>query len=359
MIPVTKPFLPPIDDYIEYLKQIWDRNWLTNNGPLVNELELKLKEYLGIDYLLYLNNGTAALQFAIRVLNLKGEIITTPFSYIATTSSIAWEGCEPVFVDIHPETFNIDPSKIEAAITSKTSGIIATHTYGNPCDVEAIQVIAEKYGLRVIYDGAHCFGTSFKGKSIFSYGDISTTSFHATKLFHSIEGGGIFTGDGDLLKKMAYMRNFGHNGTEDFSGVGINGKNSEFHAAMGLINLNHINKNISKRKQHFEKYREWLKYIRGRTIIITPGTVFNYAYFPLVFESEAALIKAQELLNANWIFPRRYFYPSLNTLQYVTKKELPVCDVECRKVLCLPLYESLSTEEIDYISRLILRAQNN
>ncbi|MBC7902881.1 MAG: DegT/DnrJ/EryC1/StrS family aminotransferase, partial [Gemmatimonadaceae bacterium] len=240
MIDITRPFLPPIEEYQEYVKGIWGRNWLTNNGPLVNELELRLKHHLNVDHMLYLNNGTIALQIAIKALSLKGEVITTPFSYIATTSSIVWEGCKPVFVDIDADTLNIDSSKIEAAVTEHTSAIVATHTYGNPCDVEKIEAIALKYNLKVIYDAAHCFGTKFKGRTLFDFGDVSTTSFHATKLFHTIEGGAVFTRNPDVLRRMAYMRNFGHNGPKDFADIGINGKNSELHAAMGLVNLKYI-----------------------------------------------------------------------------------------------------------------------
>jgi len=203
MIPITKPFLPPKEEYQKLVEGIWGRNWLTNNGPLVNELEHKLKEYLGVSHMLYTTNGTIALQLAIKALGLKGEIITTPFSYVATTSSIVWEGCKPKFADIDANTLNIDPSKIEAAITENTSAILATHVYGNPCDVDAIQKIAEEHNLKVIYDAAHCFGTTYKGESIFEYGDVSATSFHATKVFHTIEGGAVFTKNSKLLKKMA------------------------------------------------------------------------------------------------------------------------------------------------------------
>jgi dTDP-4-amino-4,6-dideoxygalactose transaminase len=359
MIDVTKPFLPPLEEYQEYIKKIWDRNWLTNNGPLVNELELKLKLYLGIDHLLYLNNGTTALQIAIKALGLKGEIITTPFSYIATTSSIVWEGCTPVFTDIDPHTLNIDHTKIEAAITPATSAIIATHTYGNPCNIDAIQVIADKHGLKVIYDAAHCFGTIYKGKSVYAYGDVSTASFHATKIFHTIEGGAVFTKDANLLKKMAYMRNFGHNGPDDFAEVGINGKNSEFHAAMGLINLKYIDSILETRKKQYEKYNEWMKFLSLRNIKPEPDSNFNFSYYPVIFESEIGLLKAVEILNGHRIFPRRYFYPSLNNLKYVTKCLTPVCDEISAKVLCLPIYHSISIEEIDFVCRLLLRAQNN
>ena len=238
-MPVTKPFSPPIAEYQELLSGIWQRNWFTNNGPLVNDLELKLKKHLDLKHLLYVSNGTIALQIALKALGITKKVITTPFSYVATTSSLVWEGCKPIYVDIDPETFNIDPTKIEDAIDSDTEAILATHCFGNPCDIDAIDRIAKKHNLKVIYDAAHCFGTTYKGKSVFTFGDISTTSFHATKLFHTIEGGAVFTQDPEVLKNMALMRNFGHSGPESFNGMGINGKNSEFHAAMGVVNLNH------------------------------------------------------------------------------------------------------------------------
>ncbi len=233
MINVTQTFLPPIEEYVEYLQQIWDSRWLTNRGRLIQELEVKLKDYLGIENLLIVNNGTIALQIAIKALNLKGEIITTPFSYVATVSSIVWENCEPVFVDIDKDYLTIDETKIEAAITDKTSAILATHVYGNPCNVEAIQAIAEKHNLKVIYDAAHCFGVKYKGESILNWGDVSTLSFHATKLFHTGEGGGIVCNDEQLAHKIFYHHNFGHNGPEEFFGLGVNAKLSELNAARG------------------------------------------------------------------------------------------------------------------------------
>jgi dTDP-4-amino-4,6-dideoxygalactose transaminase len=359
MIPITKPFLPSLEEYQAYIKQVWDRNWLTNDGPLVNELELRLKEFLNIDHLLFLNNGTVALQFAIKAFELQGEIITTPFTFIATTSSIVWEGCIPVYVDIEPETLNIDPAKMEEAITDKTVAILATHTYGNPCNIEAIQQIADRHQLKVIYDAAHCFGTKYKGKSVFSYGDISATSFHATKLFHTVEGGAVFTRHAQVLKKMAYMRNFGHNGPDDFAELGINGKNSEMHAAMGLVNLKYFDIVLESRRKQFDRYNWWMQHMKVRGIRITDGAEFNYAYYPIIFETEETLLKVVEMLNGHMIYPRRYFYPSLNTLRYVSKVAAPVCDDLCRRVLCLPLYHNLSIEEIDLICRLILRVQNN
>jgi dTDP-4-amino-4,6-dideoxygalactose transaminase len=358
MINVTEPFLPPIEEYQKFLQNIWQRNWLTNNGPLVNELELQVKEYLGLSHMLYMGNGTIALQIAIKALELKGEIITTPFSYVATTSSIVWEGCVPVFVDIDPASCNIDPLKIEAAITPKTSAILATHVYGNPCDIEAIDKIAKKHRLKVIYDAAHCFGSLYRNKSVFAYGDIATTSFHATKLFHTVEGGAVYTNDPELLKKMSFLRNFGHFGDE-FAYIGINGKNSEFHAAMGLCNLKYINNILRLRKEACAIYDDKLASLKVRKIKINASAIWNHAYYPVIMESEELLLKSVELLNGSWIYPRRYFYPTLSKLNYVKPHETPVADDISKRVLCLPLYYGLKEEDIAFIARLLLRAQNN
>lgn len=357
MINVNKPFLPPQNEYEAYLKGIWKRNWLTNNGPLVNELELKLKEYLKVDHLLFLCNGTIALQIAIKALELKGEVITSPFSFIATTSSISWEGCTPVFADINPKTLNIDPLSIEERITTNTSAILATHVYGNPCDIDGISSIARKHNLKVIYDGAHCFGTTYKGRSVFSYGDICTTSFHATKLFHTIEGGAVFTRDPQLLKKMAYMRNFGFNGPEDFAEVGINGKNSEFHAAMGIVNLTYVDEILKKRKSASEYYDLRLKNLKHSKITICEGSGYNYAYYPVMLESEKMVLDCIKELNNHNIFPRRYFYPGLSTLRYVHPASVPVCEDIARRIICLPLYFDLEHSEIDLICRVLIRSQ--
>ncbi len=357
---VTVPYLPEFETYSKYLKGIWQRQWLTNNGPLVNELELKLKEYLQVPHLLYLNNGTIALQIAIKALKLKGEIITTPFSYVATTSSIVWEGCTPVFVDIDSKTFNIDAAKIEAAITPNTTAILATHVFGNPCEIEAIDKIAKKHNLKVIYDAAHCFGTKYNGKSVFEFGDIVTTSFHATKLFHTVEGGAVFTNDSELLKEMALLRNFGHNGPENFDAVGINGKNSEFHAAMGLANLENIEAILLSRKNQSLQYNKWLDRPDITKVEINKNASYNYAYYPVIFESEAVLLKVKTELEANRIFPRRYFYPSLNTVEiYKSENKMPVSETVAKRILCLPVYHQLSNEEIDFVCRIILRALNN
>jgi len=358
MIPVTKPFLPKVQEFEAYVGSIWERQWLTNNGPLVNELELKLKNYLGLRHLLFVSNGTIALQLAINALELKGEIITTPFSFVATANSIAWEGCTPVFVDIDAGTFNIDPSKIEAAITPSTSAILATHVYGNPCDIDAIQRIADKYDLKVIYDAAHCFGTKYKNKSVFEYGDISTTSFHATKLFHTIEGGAVFTQSPELLKKMAAMRNFGHNGPDEFSELGINGKNCEFHAAMGLCNLKQIDEILDKRRLLSFYYWRALSTLRASYPKLNADLDYNYAYFPVLFDEEELMLKCMKALENEKIYCRRYFYPALSALPFLNPKLMPVCESVSKRILCLPLYHSLTSSDLDLITRVILRVQN-
>jgi len=358
MILVTKPFLPPVQEYQEFIEGIWQRQWLTNNGPLVNDLELKLKEYLKINHLLYLSNGTIALQIAIKALELKGEIITTPFTYVATVSSIVWENCTPVFADIDEKSLTIDPHEIEKKITEKTAAILATHVYGIPCDVEKIEVIAKKNSLPLIYDAAHAFGCIYKGRSLYSYGDISTASFHATKVYHTIEGGAVITKHPELLKKMAYMRNFGHNGYENFFGLGINGKNSEFHAAMGIINLRYIDRIIKTRKELSGRYKTKLKNLKIRYPVLPEELEYNYAYFPVIFDTEDQLLRSFKKLELLNIFTRRYFYPCLNKLPYVEKPCLPVSEDISKRILCLPLYDSLGLEEVDMICRILLRVQN-
>lgn len=354
MIPVTKPFLPPQDEYQDYLSKIWESQWLTNMGPLSNELELKLKSHLKVPHLLFVTNGTLALQMAIKALDLKGEIITTPFSFVATTSSIVWEGCSPVFVDIDKGSLNIDPTKIEAAITPKTSAILATHVYGNPCDVLAIEKIAKKYNLKVIYDGAHAFGVEVSGKSIFEYGDISICSLHATKLYHSIEGGLVITKDSKLLKKLAYIRNFGFDGPEAFAELGINGKNSEFHAAMGLVNLNYIEKIHAQREELTQAYDKLLIEANVNKPKWHKEANLNYAYYPILFKTEKRLIETLAKLNKNEIYGRRYFYPSLaSSIPYIAKQDFKNTDDISKRVLCLPLYYDLTIDEVKFIASLI------
>lgn len=355
MINVAKSFLPPFETYTEYLKGIWERGHLTNHGPLVNELEEKLRDYLGVKHFFFVNNGTIALQIAIRALDLKGEIITTPFSYVATTSSIVWEQAEPVFVDIDPETFTIDASKIEASITERTTGILATHVYGIPCNTVEIERIAAKFNLKVIYDAAHAFGVQHRGKGVMNFGDISTLSFHATKLFHTVEGGAITTNNDDVAHRIAYMRNFGHKGQEDFWGMGINGKSSEFHAAMGLCVFPHIKEILNTRKELSLYYDSYLAehQINLQRPLITPETNYNYSYYPVVFETEKQLLAVRDALNAAYIYPRRYFYPSLNKLEYVNYRSMEVAESVAARVICLPLYHDLSKENIRRICSII------
>ncbi|MEN8858296.1 MAG: DegT/DnrJ/EryC1/StrS family aminotransferase [Flavobacteriaceae bacterium] len=342
MIPVTKPFQPPLDELNVHLQDIWKSGIFTNNGPKAQQLELELKEYLDVPDLLFLTNGTIALQLAIKALDLKGEIITTPFSYVATTSSIIWEGCTPVFVDIDKETFNIDPTLIEAQITSKTSAILATHVFGNPCDIDAIDIIAKKYNLKVIYDGAHAFGVTYKGESIFNFGDITTCSTHATKLFHTVEGGFVVSKNKDLMKRVAFMRNFGHNGPYEYSEIGINGKNSELHAAVGLVNLKHFKEINRERCAIYEEYlnnllrdnifyQKWNKHSKN-----------NYSYFPVLFKIKLELNKYITALNNDNIFPRKYFSPSLNTISvFSNNQNLPQAETVSNRILCLPLYKGV------------------
>lgn len=356
MIPVTKPFLPPQEEYQSLLDGIWNREWLTNMGPLACRLEIELKAYLNVKHLLYVTNGTIALQMAIKALNLKGEIITTPFSFVATTSSIVWEGCKPVFVDIDKNSLNIDATKIEQAITPNTQAILATHVYGNPCDVEAIDKIAKKYNLKVIYDGAHAFGVNVNGKSILEYGDISTYSLHATKIFHSVEGGLLVAKSPLLLDRLEKIRNFGISGFNTFSVLGINGKNSEFHAAMGLANLKYVDQIKQKRIDLIQYYDNKLKDFPAIRPTWHKDSYNTGAYYPLIFDTEDLMLKCIEELNSSEIGTRRYFYPSLSSaLPYLDTISMPVTDDISSRVLCLPLYYDLSINDVDVICQLILK----
>jgi dTDP-4-amino-4,6-dideoxygalactose transaminase len=290
---------------------------------------------------------------------LQGEIITTPFSYIATSSTIRWEGCTIRFADIKPDNLTIDPDSIESIISDKTVAILATHVYGIACDIDKIEAIAKKNNLKVIYDGAHAFGSTYKGKSLLSYGDISTLSTHATKIFHTVEGGGIFANDPKLIAKLASLRNFGHAGPDKFDEVGINGKNSELHAGFGLVNLSYIEEILNIRKEQYQYYLKKLKNFQGKFLAIPPDSEYNFSYLPIIFQSEADLLKSIALLERNKIFPRRYFYPALNELSIFPNHDAtPICSDIAKRVMCLPLYHSLSKEEQDLVCRIILRAQN-
>lgn len=348
MIPVTKSFLPPIEEYMAQVQRAYNNGWLTNRGALVLELESKLTEYLQLEQakILLMNNGTIPLQIALKCLARGGEVITTPFSYVATTSTIVWEGCTPVFVDIHPEYLTIDETKIEAAITDKTTCILATHVFGNPCNVEEIERIAQKHNLKVIYDGAHAFGVRYKGKSIFEYGDVTTCSFHATKLFHTGEGGAIFCKDQTLFNQLYYSHNFGHDGPLAFHGLGINGKMSELQAAMGLAVLPYLNDIVTARSQQVCWYKELVINTALSSLIIRSSTDWNSGYYPVLFESENHLISVENTLNSEGVFPRRYFYPSLTELPYVSNSTCEIAIDVASRILCLPLFYGLSEKDL-------------
>lgn len=353
MINVTQSFLPPIEEYSHILQRAWENKWLTNRGELVLELEKKLKKYLGINFLTITTNGTLPLQIAIKTLELKGEIITTPFSYIASSSSIYWENCKPVYVDIHPEFLTIDETKIEEKITEKTSAILATHVFGNPCPIEAIERIAKKHQLKVIYDAAHCFGVKYNGESIFNFGDVSTCSFHATKIFHTGEGGCMVTTNRELHEKLFYHHNFGHNGPEAFHGLGINAKISELQAALGLAVFNHLPQIFEGRKKAVETYDKFLDFSKISKIKIRENTEWNSHYYPVIFNSEENLLRARKALNGEGIFPRRYFYPSLNTVEYLSGGKMPISESISKRIACLPLYADLQVQTVEKISKII------
>jgi dTDP-4-amino-4,6-dideoxygalactose transaminase len=358
MINVTKSYLPDLADYIRHLEGIWERVHLTNNGPLVRELEAEMRQVLGVKHLLYCGNGTVVLQMALKALNITKEVITTPFSYVASTNAILWQGCTPVFADLRPDDLCIDPDKIEALITENTEAILATHVYGNACQIEQIQAIAERHKLRVIYDGAHAFGSQYGGQSLLSYGDISTCSFHATKVFHTIEGGLLVTNDDALAEQLDLFRSFGHR-FDDYLSVGINGKNSEFHAAMGLCLLPKLPDLIASRKQAAEGYDAQLDFTRLTRVGRAPGLTWNYAYYPVLLDSEATLLRVMDALRAEEVIARRYFYPSLNTLPFLnTPQPCPVSESAAVRVLCLPLYPGLPDADVCRIAEIINQEVN-
>jgi dTDP-4-amino-4,6-dideoxygalactose transaminase len=351
-INVTKAYLPPIEEYKKYIDIIYANVHLTNQGPLLLELERKLKSYLGVEHLHFLTNGTLALQLALSALDIQdGEIITTPFSYVATCSSIIWGRCKPVFVDIEPGNYTIDAKKIEAKINKKTKAILAVHVFGYACDVDRIEKIAKKHKLKVIYDGAHAFGSVYKGHSLVSYGDIATLSFHATKLFHTIEGGACIVKDKKVSDKLDLQKRFGHNLDEHIM-LGINAKASEFQAAMGLCNMEYVKKNIALRKVLCDIYDRELMGLVGRPKS-QAGLVYNYSYYPVLFKSEAELLKVFKALSKENIFCRRYFYPSLNTLSYIKGEPCPVSEDISLRIACLPLYVELGKENVKRICKII------
>lgn len=362
MIPVTQPFLPELSEFIPYLEKIWDNRWLTNNGPFHQQLEAELCKYLGVEYISLFNNATIALITALQAMRISGEVITTPYSFVATSHSIMWNGLEPVFVDVDPATFNIDPAKIEAAITPRTTAIMPVHCYSNPCDVEAIQKIADNYGLKVIYDAAHAFGVNYKEGSLLKWGDLSILSFHATKVFNTFEGGAIISPDAKTKERIDRLKNFGIADELTVTASGINGKMSEINAAFGLVQLKHIDNAMALRKVIDICYRTELADVTGISIYkhdINANS--NFSYFPILVEDDYPLSRDElyEKLKANNILSRRYFYPLISNmpmyrgLPSANVVHLPQANALAEKVLCLPIFTELTRDEQQQIIRLI------
>lgn len=363
-INVTSPLIPKLEDFHPYLEDIWKRKWLTNNGHYHQELEQTLCQYLKIDYISLFTNGTLPLMVALQALRINGEVITTPYSFVATTHSIWWNGIKPVFVDIDPKTCNIDPDKIEAAITPKTTAIMPVHCYGMPCDVAAIEEIADKYGLAVIYDAAHAFGVEVNGKSILNYGDISTLSFHATKVYNTVEGGALVSHDHKTKRRIDYLKNFGLADETTVVAPGINGKMDEIRSAYGLLNLKQVNEAIKIRKKIVEAYCDGLKSISGISHLdySNQNVRHNYSYFPIFIDSSKYWLTRDELyekLKQYNVFGRRYFYPLISNMTVYRGYEssqpanLPIANKIAESVLCLPIYKDLEIKDVERIVQLI------
>lgn len=357
MINVTKTFLPPRHELDKYIDKIYESNWLTNFGQLEQLLNNRLKDYLEVENMLLVSNGTLAMQVVYKALGLSGEVITTPFSFVATTSSLVWEGLTPVYADIDPISLTINPDNILPLITDKTSAILGVHVYGRPCKVNEVEQIATAHKLKVIYDGAHAFNIkTIENKNLLTYGDASTISFHSTKLFHTIEGGAIISNDANLIKECKKLINFGITGYDKIEGLGINCKMNEFSAAMGLAVLDNIDQIIAGRQKVYETYCELLP----KDILLEPVTFanFNYSYFPILLQSEEQLLKIRQTLLDNGIMPRRYFYPSLDTLPYTNNDNCPISQDISKRILCLPIHYKLDQDSIIKISNIInLEAQ--
>lgn len=360
---VTKPSVPPLDEFIPYLEEIWENEILTNNGPFHQKLENELAEFLGVPYISLFANGTLALITALQALQITGEVITTPFSFVATTHSLWWNNLKPVFVDIEPEFCTLDPEKIEPAITPETTAIMPVHVYGNPCQVERIQKIADKYRLKVVYDAAHTFGVKYKGQSLCNYGDLSILSFHATKVFNTFEGGAIVCHDENTKKRIDYLKNFGFAGETTIIAPGINAKMNEFQAALGLLQLKYIDEAIEKRKIIAYTYRQHLSNMKGiRFLNDIEGVQHNYAYFPIFINHDEFRVSRDEVceeFKKHNIWTRRYFYPliihfsSYTGLDSANPDRLPVAEQLVREVLCLPIYPSLRLKEVEAIIAII------
>ena len=364
IITVTSPLLPPLEEFKPYLEDIWRRKWLTNNGYYHKELENALCEYLGVPYISLFTNGTLPLICALQALRITGEVITTPYSFVATTHALWWNGIKPVFVDIDRRTGNIDPEKIEAAITPKTTAIMPVHVYGQPCEMERIQEIANTYGLKVIYDAAHAFGVEKKGKSLLAAGDMSTLSFHATKVYNTVEGGALVCQDAQTKQRIDYLKNFGFANETTVVAPGINGKMDELRAAYGLLSLKHVDEAIAKRKQVALRYRKALRQARGITFFEDrPGVKHNYSYFPIfINEKEYGMSRdaLYEKMKAAGVYGRRYFYPLISTfstyrgLESARPSNLPNAHKMAEEVICLPMHHGLSEEDVDRVLRCII-----
>lgn len=337
--------MPDKGKYLAYVEKIFKSGWVTNNGKLVRELEVRLAEYLGVKNIILVANGTIALEIAYRLLKLKGEVITTPFSFVATTSSLVSNALKPIFVDINPETLTLNPENIETRITDKASAIVPVHVFGNACEVEKIQEIAERANLKIIYDAAHAFGVQYKGASLLNYGDVSTLSFHATKLFHTIEGGALIINDDSLVEDARFLINFGIDGPDSVKALGTNAKMNEFEAAMGLCVLDDMDKILHERKEIYDFY----EYSLCDVLTFQTDNLYcskNYSYFPVLFKSEQETLKIQHALNEDGIYPRRYFYPSLDTLPYVNSSEKMFISQDiASRILTLPLFPGLSKQD--------------
>ncbi len=364
IITVTSPLLPPLDELEGYLKDIWDRKWITNNGYYHKELEKALCEYLGVEYISVFTNGTLPLLTALQVLEVTGEVITTPYSFVATTHSIWWNNLKPVFVDVDPVTGNMDPEKIEAAITPRTTAIMPVHVYGTPCDTDRIQAIADKHNLKVIYDAAHAFGVKKNGTSILKAGDISTLSFHATKTYNTVEGGALVCHSAEMKRKVDYLKNFGFAGETSVVAPGINSKMDEIRAAYGLLNLKYVDGAIEKRKEAAIEYRKALENVPGiRMIGDIEGVEHNYSYFPIFIDDEKFGMTRDELymkMKRNDVLGRRYFYPLISnfeiysSLPSASRENLPAANAMADQVICLPMHHELSREDIEKVLSLVL-----
>lgn len=364
-ITVTSPLLPNLDDFSKVLQVIWDSKWITNNGSFHKKLEAALCEYLKVPFVSLFTNGTLPLLTALQALRITGEVITTPYSFVATTHSIWWNGCKPVFVDIDPATGNIDPDRIEAAITPKTTAIMPVHVYGKPCDTTRIQEIADKYGLKVIYDAAHAFGVEVNGESILNAGDLSTLSFHATKVFNTIEGGAMVMHDAETKKRIDYLKNFGFANEVEVVGPGINSKMDEVRSAYGLLNLKQVDAAIEARHQVAIRYREALRGVEGITFFDDmPGVRHNYSYFPIFVDAEKYGMTRDELyfkMKENGVLGRRYFYPLISSfstyrgLPSATKENLPKAHIMAESVICLPMHHTLNEEELNLVLQEVIR----